>query len=57
MGCSASEDTTPELDFNGAIGDPDEIRERFIAAGQGHVFNSWDDMDEDEKSTLIRECT
>lgn len=57
MGCSASEDTTPELDFNGAIGDPDEIRERFIAAGQGHVFNAWDDMDEDEKSTLIRECT
>ena len=48
MGCAASEDSTPELDFGATTGDPNELRERFTAAGQGHVFNAWDDMDDDE---------
>ena len=53
--CGSVDSGAPELDFN-AGGNVDEIRERFVQAGQGHVFNAWDEMNDTEKEILIKEC-
>ena len=52
--CGAGGSGGAELDYRS--GDPNEIRERFIQAGQGHVFNGWEDMDDDEKDNFTKEC-
>ena len=58
MGAACGGENTggPELDYR-EVGDVDQIRERFVQAGQGHVFNAWDDMDEEERARLIQQCT
>ncbi len=53
--CGTAGDQGPELDYR-EDADVDEIRERFIQAGQGHVFNAWDNMDDQEKATLLKQC-
>jgi len=55
MGCANEGGSSgPELDFGNQ--NWDEVRERFIAANQGHVFNGWEDMDDKEKESLIQQC-
>lgn len=34
----------------------EEIRRRFIAASQGHVFNAWDELTEHERDALLGQC-
>ena len=41
--CGGENAGAPELDYTG--GTDDEIREKFIQAGQGHVFNAWDQLE------------
>ena len=55
--CGSEGTSGPELNFNNENKqDYNQVRERFVQAGQGHVFNGWDDMSEDEKARLIKEC-
>ena len=52
--CGGQEASGAELDFDN--GTANEVRERFVSAGQGHVFNAWEDMDESERASLVKEC-
>jgi len=54
--CGSEGTSGPELDYRDNDTDCDAIRERFIQAGQGHVFNAWENMDEQDKRTLMQQC-
>ena len=55
--CTAGGSGGAELDFDNGGCAPDELREKFIQAGQGHVFNAWDDMDAEEKKKFTLQCS
>ena len=52
--CGAADSSGPELDYGST--DVNAIREKFEQAGQGHVFNAWDDMDDREKQQFLNQC-
>ena len=37
-------------------GNYNDIRAKFEEAGQGHVFNGWENMDEGERTGLLEQC-
>ena len=53
--CNGASDTGRghELDFA-----PEEniVRNRFIEAGQGHVFNGYGELNEAEKQNILQQC-
>ena len=55
MGNCVSDGTThgAELDFGE---DAQTTRERFEEAGQGHVFDGFDSMEESEQDRLLSQC-
>jgi len=52
--CGSEGTSGPELDYGSS--DHDAIKEKFVQAGQGHVFNAWGDMDNFEKERVIAQC-
>ena len=56
-GCQGAEDTGKETHTLELSPDEGSMRAKFEAAGQGHVFNAYEDLSESEKQELLTQCS
>ena len=50
--CGGAEDTG----YDWQDVDENSLRAKFEAAGQGHVFNAFDELDEESKEAFLQQC-